>query len=196
MPTPIGPTLEAFTSARLTCRNGDLFNPPALTNFLGCLQVAPDITAVQHLTFAPWSMGASWLGALQFDGCRLHASAAVIEFEWRPDRVVRRTEHDGWQFVSTTVMGVRAQTVTVALQITNRAANRRAVRFGLLAGEGVVRSDDGWHTPVSPQEAPVISTTPWEGAPPEATLRRNRREILPDRSGLLFSSQATAAHAL
>ncbi len=196
MAPPVGPSLEEFSSARLTCRTGELFNPPALTNFLGCLQVAPDITAVQHLTFAPWSVGASWLGALQFDGCRLHTTAAEIAFEWRPDRVVRQTARHDWHFTSTTVMGVRAQTVTVALQITNRAATRRSVRFALLAGEGVVRSDDGWHTPASPQEAPLISTTPWEGAPPATTLRRNRREVLADRSGLLFSSRASAAHAL
>jgi hypothetical protein len=196
MPPPVPPVLEDFTSARLTYRNGDLFNPPALTNFLGCLQAAPDITAVQHVTFAPWSLGGSWLGALELDGRRLHTTAAPIEFEWRPDRIVRRTEHDAYQLVSTTVMGVRAQTITVALRVTNTFSAARSVRLSLLAGEGVVHSPDGWHTPDSPREAPAISTTPWEGTPPAEKLRRNRRETLGDRAGLLFSSQSSIAHAL
>jgi hypothetical protein len=196
MPPPIHPSLEDFSSARLEFRNGDLFNPPALTNFLGCLQAAPDITAVQHLTFAPFSLGASWLGALELDGRRLHTTANPIEFEWRPDRIVRRTEHDGYQLESTTVMGVRAQTVTVALRLTNSAASARVAQLALLAGEGVVRSDGGWHTPDSPREAPAISTTPWEGTPPAGTLRRNRHEPLPGGSGLLFSSSTSPAHAL
>lgn len=195
MPPPL-PALEEFTSARLTYRNGDLFNPPALTNFLGCLQAAPDITAVQHLTFAPYSLGESWLGPLELNGRRLHTTATPIEFEWRPDRILRRTEQDGFLLESATVMGVRAQTVTVALRVTNRADASRPARLRLLAGEGVVRSDRGWRTPYSPRETPAISTTPWEGTPPEASLRRNRHEVLPDRTGLLFSSRTSAAHVV
>lgn len=196
MPPPAHPSLEEFSSARLTYRNGDLFNPPALTNFLGCVQAAPDITAVQHLTFAPWSLGGSWLGALELDDRRLHTTAQPVEFEWRPDRIVRRTGHDGYRLESTTVMGVRAQTVTIALRLTNTTGTARVARVRLLADEGVVSSPDRWHTPDSPREAPAISTTPWEGTPPASTLRRNRREVLPDRAGLLFSSSASPAHAL
>lgn len=196
MPLPFTPPLEDFASARLTYRNGDLFNPPALTNFLGTLQAAPDIMAVQHLTFAPFSLGESWLGALELNGRRLHTTAAPIEFEWRPDRIVRRTEHDGFALESTCVMGVRRQTVTMALRLTNRSGTGRAARLRLLTGEGVVRADRGWKTPYSPRECPAISTTPWDGAPPEASLRRNHSEPLPDGAGLLLTSRGSAACSL
>lgn len=196
MSVPPPPALEAFTSARLTYRNGDLFSPPGLTNFLGCLQVAPDLLAVQHLTFAPYSLGESWLGALTLNACRLHTSPAPIEFEWRPDRVRRWTQHDGFTLESTTVMGVGRQTVTVALRLTNTAAEARPAHLQILAGEGVMHSTTGWKTPYSPRECPAISTTPWDGAPAAHTLVRNIITPTPGREGLLFTSRTSAACAV
>ena len=191
--TPPLPDLNAFTSARLRYRNGDLFNPPALTNFLGCLQAAPDIVAVQHLTFAPYSCGESWLGALTLNDCRLHTRSEVIEFEWRPDRIRRWTQHEGFQLESTTVMGVGQQSVTVALRITNTAEETCPARLKILAGEGVIHSATNWKTPYSPRECPAISTTPWEGEPAAHTLVRNHVEPTPSADGLLFSSRTSPA---
>jgi hypothetical protein len=190
------PDLETFTSARLTYRNGDLFSPPGLTNFLGCLQVAPDILAVQHLTFAPYSMGESWLGVLTLNACRLHTSSASIEFEWRPDRVRRWMQQDGFALESTTVMGVGRQTVTITLRITNTQRETRAARLQVLAGEGVMASSRGWKTPYSPRECPAISTTPWDGTPAAHTLVRNGMTPTPAREGLLFTSRTSAACAV
>ena len=90
MPSRALPQLDEFRSATLHYRTGDKFNPPALTNFFGCLQAAPDILAVQHLTFPPYSTGESWLGPLTLNGCCLHTSGQPIEFRWRPDRIDRR----------------------------------------------------------------------------------------------------------
>jgi len=190
------PRLEEFASARLVYRNGDLFNPPALTNFLGCLQAAPDILAVQHLTFAPYSLGESWLGALELNGRRLHTTAAPIEFHWRPDRITRWTTHDDFALESVCVMGVRRQTVTVALQVTNRASVARPLHLRVLTGEGVIRSTTNWKTPYSPRECPAISTTPWDGTPAAHTLVRNVVTPMADGHGLLFTSCTSAACAL
>ncbi len=190
------PQLDDFRSARLTYRNGDLFNPPALTNFLGCLQAAPDITAVQHVTFAPYSLGESWVGALTLNACALSRRADPIDFEWRPDRIIRRTSHDDFDLVSTTVMGVRRQTVAITLRITNRGSTPRPCHLRFLTGEGVIHSCDQWRTPYSPRECPAISTTPWEGEPPAHTLVRN--QIVPTTAGdgLVFTSRTSQACAL
>jgi hypothetical protein len=190
------PSLEDFASASLPYRNGDWFNPPALTNFLGCLQAAPDLLAIQHLTFAPYSLGESWLGTLVFNDRKLHTTGETIEFIWRPDRIVRRMHHDGYELETVTVMGVRRQTVHLTLRVTNAAAQNRTARLRVLAGEGVIRSDRSWRTPYSPREHPTISTTPWEGTPPPETLVRNRRNESPDGDGLIFHSQTSQACVL
>ena len=191
--SPSPPDLNAFTSARLVYRNGDLFNPPALTNFRGCLQAAPDIMAVQHLTFAPYACGESWLGALTLNECRLHTRSEVIEFEWRPDRIRRWTQHEGFKLESTTVMGVGQQSVTVSLRITNATEEAGPARLKVLAGEGVIHSATNWKTPYSPRECPAISTTPWEGEPAAHTLVRNHIAPTPRADGLLFSSRTSPA---
>lgn len=190
------PQLDYFRSAVLTHRTGELFNPPGLTNFHGCLQAATDILAVQHLTFAPWSTGESVLGALTLNDCALHTAGRPIEFRWRPDRIERRMSADGLELASTTVMGVRQQTVTVVLRLTNPTAGPLPARLRVLTGEGVIHSTTGWKTPYSPRECPAISTTPWDGTPPASSLVRNQVEVTPDRDGLLYTSRTSPARAV
>lgn len=190
------PVLEDFASATLTARTGELFNPPALTNFHGCLQAAPDIVAVQHVTFAPFSLGESWLGTLLLNDRALHTAGLPIDYRWRPDRIERRLDTDGLALESRTVMGVREQTITVQLRVTNTTLAARPARLRLLAGEGVLHSTTDWKTPYSPRECPAISTTPWAGTPPPSALVRNRREPTPDRDGLLFTSRTSRACAV
>lgn len=190
------PELEDFTSATLAARTGELFNPPGLTNFHGCLQAAPDILAVQHVTFAPYSLGEAWVGTLTLNACALHTAGYTIDYRWRPDRIERRMRVGDLALESHTVMGVRAQTVTMVLRVTNTAAASRPARLRLLAGEGVIHAPSGWNTPYSPRECPVISTTPWTGTPPPSALVRNQHELTPDRDGLLFTSRTSRACAV
>lgn len=190
------PALEDFASATLTARTGELFNPPGLTNFHGCLQAAPDLLAVQHVTFAPYSLGESWLGTLVLNDCALHTAGFAIDHVWRPDRIERRMRVGDHVLESTTVMGVREQTVTIALRLTNEAAAARPARLRILAGEGVIHAATGWNTPYSPRECPAISTTPWTGTPPPSALVRNHHEPTPERDGLLFTSRTSRACAV
>ncbi|HTO02953.1 MAG TPA: hypothetical protein VL069_04590, partial [Opitutus sp.] len=144
---PSSPNLETFASATLTARTGELFNPPALTNFHGCLQAAPDLLAVQHVTFAPFSLGESWLATLTLNNCALHTAGLPIDYRWRPDRIERRVRAGDFALESHTVMGVREQTVTLRLRITNTAAESRPAHLRILAGEGVIHASTGWNTP-------------------------------------------------
>jgi hypothetical protein len=190
---PQPPALEEFTSAALTVRSGELFNPPGLTNFWGCVQAAFDVVAVQHVTFAPYSCGESTHGVLAVNDIAVRAAGQPIEFIWRPDRIERRASVDGFELASTTVMDVRAQTIAVELRVRNPAASPRTARLSLLTGEGVVRADRGWNTPYSPRECPAISTTPWDGTPPPESLRRNRISPCPEQDGILCESTGSQA---
>lgn len=190
------PDLKDFQSTTMVHRTGDLFNPPGLTNFFGCLQAAPGIMAVQHLTFAPYSQGDTWIGTLTLNDRCLHTSGQPIHYLWRPDRIDRHMRLDSFDLHTRTVMGVRAQTVTIALRIKNTASDQQKVRLRIQTGDGVIHSRDGWKTPYSPKEGPAISVTPWEGTPPPETLVRNTRTMLPDGVGLWYASQTSTAFSL
>ncbi|HVU35636.1 MAG TPA: hypothetical protein VHE61_19510 [Opitutaceae bacterium] len=190
------PRLEDFRSTRQVTGSAELYNPPGLSNFLGCLQAARDVLAVQHVTFAPYSMGEAQLGTLALNDCCLHATGAPIAYVWQPDRIERATEHDGFAVSSVTVMGVNRQTVVCALRITNTAKVRRAAHLRIQTGEGVIHSLGGWKTPYSPRECPAISTTPWEGAPPESSLVRNLFRPIPEGDGILCTSRTSRAAAV
>jgi hypothetical protein len=188
--------LDEYASAMLRCTPDALFNPPALTNFLGCLQAARDVLGVQHLTFPPYSHGDSILGGLTIDGVCVRTSGLPIEMRWWPDRIERRVLLPGLCVESTTVMGVLEQSATLELRVTNQGTEPRSVLVEVATGDGVVHSTDGWRTPYSPKEGPAISTTPWEGTPPPQTLVTNSMRPLGDGSGLLFSSRSSVAFSL
>ncbi|HMB89365.1 MAG TPA: hypothetical protein VKP65_00870, partial [Rhodothermales bacterium] len=157
------PALTDFQSTTMVHRTGDVFNPPGLTNFLGCLQAAPGLMAVQHLTFAPYSQGDTWIGTLTLNDCCLHTSGLPIQYIWRPDRIDRHMHVDGFDLHTRTVMGVQKQSVTIALRIKNTASVQQTARLNIQTGDGVIHSLEGWKTPYSPKEGPAISVTPWEG---------------------------------
>lgn len=189
-------TVGDVLSAPLTHHSGELFNPPALTNFLGSCQAAVDLLAIRYLTFPPFSQGDAVIGRLAVNGVSAGPAGVPITFRWRPDCIFREATVDGLSVSSRTVMGVGKLTVKVALAVTNPGSTPRKVELRVLTGEGVIRSEDGWHTPYSPQEKPVISVTPWEGTPPATKERVNRRRLLASGHGVMFESQTSQAWSL
>lgn len=190
------PLLSDLTSAPMTARTGDKFNPPGLTNFLGSLQVATDVMGIQHLTFPPFSQGDTLIGLLEINGTCTHTGGVVVTYRWQPDRVDRSAEIDGFRVTTRTVMGVDEQSATVVMGIENPTDAARAARIRIRSGAGVIQSTNGWHTPYSPKEGPAISVTPWEGAPPPETLVSNTRTLLEDGTGVLYGSRTSEAYSL
>ncbi len=185
------PTVDAFKSSRMTASTGDKFNPPGLTNFLGCLQAAPCVMGIQHLTFPPFSHGDTLIGLVTINDLNIHASNTPVTYQWYPDRIERSAAVGDIHLATTTVMGVRRQSVTIRLAITNNSSKSQELRLRIRTGAGVIRSTTGWKTPYSPKEGPAISVTPWEGAPPPETLVNNiRRET---RDGLTYTSRTSTA---
>ena len=62
------PTVDDVRSSPLVHRYGDLFNPPGLTNRIGCVQAEPDITAIRSVSFPPFGAGDVSTGALFLNG--------------------------------------------------------------------------------------------------------------------------------
>ncbi len=189
-------TVNDLASVAMVHHSGELFNPPALTNFLGSLQAAVDVLAIRYLTFPPFSHGDAVIGRLTVNGVNAGPAGVPITFRWRPDCILREAMIDGLRISSHTVMGVGKRTMTIALAVSNPTGVSRTARLRVRTGEGVIRSDDGWGTPYSPQEKPVISVTPWEGTPPPQSDRVNRRRPLASGFGMVCESQTSQAASL
>ncbi len=155
------PTVEDLTSAPLTHRFGDLFNPPALTNFRGSVQAAIDITAIRCLNFPPFATSdtfppVTWsdsvTGALFVDGRYFASTGQPVTFVWRPDRIVRRSTYDGLRLRSDTVLPMGRTAAIVRLRVRNvSGASRRVhLRFGFKATITMNTSD--WDRPIAPAE--------------------------------------------
>ena len=137
------PTVHDLASEPLVHSFGDLFNPPALTNFRGTAQSAIDITAIRCLSFPPFSCSdsfppLSWAdsvtGGLFIDGCYFMSTGEPISFVWRPDRVLRRAEYGGLGLASETILPKGRMAALVKLRVENRTGERRRVslRFAFL----------------------------------------------------------------
>ncbi|MFT5221719.1 MAG: hypothetical protein ACI867_000012 [Glaciecola sp.] len=121
---PSVPTLDELASAAMTVRYGEIFNAPALTNFLGAAQVDTDLLALANLNFPPFFGANHPTGRLYVDGEYLVGTGAPITFTWFPDRVVREVEYDGLRLTSTTALAVGRMGVVVSLEVENLGAAR------------------------------------------------------------------------
>ncbi len=148
------PTSESLASPAMPHRFGDLFNPPGLTNFLGCAQAALDMTAVRSVAYPPFAQGemsadgsagrSDLTGVLFIDGEYVASRKEAIEFVWRPDRIERRTLLNGLRLSSTTIVPTDRMAVAVRLRVENTGGARRDVEVKFLIQGGVTRSVKPW----------------------------------------------------
>jgi hypothetical protein len=146
------PTVEDFASDPLVHRFGDLWNPPGLTNFLGCAQTDLDPVAVRSISFPPYAMGEVVTGNLFLDDRLFTALGVPVTTTWRPDCVVREAEWDGLQVRTTTVVPFGAMAVVVRLVVTNTGAESRSVPIRLALRAGITRQLVRWSEPAPPGE--------------------------------------------
>ncbi len=146
------PTLTDLASDRMTHRVGDLFNPPALTNFLGCVGVGVDVSAITHITFPPFSSAETLTAALRVNGRHFQSLGVPVTFQWLPDRIERTAEFDGLRFRSTTVMPMDSNAVVVEVQVENTSGASRDVSIGWSFQGGITRSLTNWESAVPPCE--------------------------------------------
>ncbi len=178
------PTCESLSSVGMVHRFGDLFNPPALTNFLGCAQAAQDITGIRSVAFPPFAEGemsadalggrGDLIGSAFLDGEYLVALRDAVEFIWRPDRIERKCTSRELQLHSTTIVPPDCQGAAVQLEVTNTGPQRRDLELKLLIQGGVTRRDAPWGS-INPGEVD------------------NRATIAQDKCAVIFEAQQSRA---
>lgn len=132
------PTCADFTSARIVDRFDDMINPPGLTNHWATAQVDHDVVAIRSLNVPPVAQGDTITGQLYLGGRLARSYGRPVEVVWRPDRVERSTEIDGWRIATTTVCPPGEPAVAVKVVVTN-TGEARTLRFGLWLASTVTR---------------------------------------------------------
>lgn len=150
------PTSVDLRSATMVHRASDHFNPPALTNFLGCVQAAVDPVAIWNLNFPPLACGDLITGHLFVDGRLFASSGEPVEFVWYPDRIERKATVNGLEVTSTTSLAWASTGAVVNFTIRNMSGGHRTSSCGLVLQGSVGRSVDGWRQPAAPVESDVV----------------------------------------
>src|SRR4051794_4286321 len=100
------PVVEDLKSSPMTHRFGDLFNPPGLTNFLGCVQADLDVLAIRSLNFPPFACSDTITASLYIDRKYFQSTGSAVTFTWSPDRIDRVATVDGLEFKTITILAV------------------------------------------------------------------------------------------
>lgn len=181
------PSVEHLTSAAFVHRFGDLFAPPALTNFLGGVQAALDVTGIRSLNFPPFgnsdcfppiTWSDSLTGALFLDGRYVAAGGHPVTFTWRPDAIRRSASIDGLFLESETVLAVGRRACVVRLTVENRSGAARDVRVGFGVKAAVTSNLGNWDHAIAPAEGD------------------NTAEADPSRGAVLFRARHSQAVSL
>ncbi|WP_428940843.1 MGH1-like glycoside hydrolase domain-containing protein [Fontivita pretiosa] len=168
------PTVDDLGTCPMVHRFGDLFNPPGLTNFLGCVQADLDLSGIRSLNFPPFACSDTVTGSLYLNDRLFVSTGRPITFIWYPDRIERQGEHDGIHIRSTTVLAVGRMAAIVRIRIENRGPKRDiSIKLGLRGGI-------------------TKSVAPWTNAFPP-TESDNRIQIDAERGALLFWARNSAA---
>jgi hypothetical protein len=131
---------------------GACFNPPGLTNFLGCVQSDIDLTAIQSLTFPPLSSSTTVTAAFVLDGVHFQSLGAPVTTVWQPDRIERSAEWRGLRLQSTTILPEGKTAVMVFVEIVNTSAETRTSVIGLNLQSTVTREAGSWSDWIPPKE--------------------------------------------
>lgn len=146
------PTSDGLRSAPLVHRFGDSFNPPGLTNFLGCVQADLDVTGIRSLNFPPFATSDSISAGLYVDGRYFPSTGAPVRFVWRPDRIERSAEVRGFRLVSTTFLVAGEMAAVVMLDVENTSPHSRDIDISLAIKATVTQDNGRWEEPWPPYE--------------------------------------------
>lgn len=141
------PTVHDFTSGEIVDRFDDMINPPGLTNHVVVAQVDHDVVAIRSLNMPPVSQGDCVTGRLYLGGRLAQSYGEPVTHEWRPDRVARSTQIDGWLIETVTVVPPETPGVLVRVSVTNHG-EARGLDLGL------------W------LDSQAVKTVPWRRAEP------------------------------
>lgn len=169
------PVVEDLASSPMVHRFGDLFNPPGLTNFLGCVQTDIDIFGIRSLNFPPFACSDTTTAGLYVNGKYFPSTGTPITFRWLPDRIERTAEYDGLKMSTILVLPAGRMAAVAQMRIENRSGTKRQIVLKLRLRGGVTKAKRPWTDAVPPTESD------------------NNVEIDPDRGALLFRARKSPA---
>ena len=171
------PKSQELRSAALTHRPSDLFNPPGLTNFLGCVQADLDVTGLRALSFPPFGTGDQVTAGLYLDGAYFPATGEPVTYTWYPDRIEREAFHRGLRLRTTLALAQGRTAAVMRITAHNESGDYREVRLRLRLRGGVTQARAGWGF-IPPGE------------------KDNLSEVDPGRGAVLFSARGSSAHLM
>jgi hypothetical protein len=144
--------VEDLASDPMVHRFGDLFNPPGLTNFWGCVQADLDITGIRSTNFPPFACSDTRTALMYLNNRYFQASGAPITFRWFPDRIERTTEHNGLFLQTITIVPFERRAVLIQIDVKNIGGVSRQVDFRFGIQGGVTQTNTPWNAPLPPSE--------------------------------------------
>src|SRR5436190_2396301 len=172
------PVIDDLKSSPMVHRFGDIFNPPGLTNFLGCVQVDVDPVGIRSLSLPPFACADAITASLFLDGRFFQSTGAPITFTWFPDRIEREASYEGLHIKTITSLAWQKMAAIVQIRIENRSGQPRDVVLKLGLQGNVTKS-----------------VTAWNNASPPCELD-NRIESDERRGAVRFSSKAGDAYSV
>ena len=156
-------------------RFGDCFAPPGLTNFLGVVQAAIDLTGLRSLSFPPFATADAVSGAFVLNGRHFPSLGVPVTFTWYPDRVVREADFNGLHLLSTTALASGRMAAIMDIVIENRTGTAEEFEVGLRFQGRVTKAVRSWNAPLPPQEL------------------NNRASVDAGRGAILFAAKGSDA---
>jgi hypothetical protein len=147
------PVVDDLASDPLVHRFGDCFNPPGLTNFIGCVQADIDVLGIRSLNFPPFACSDTTTAGLYIDSKYFPSTGCAITFRWFPDRIERSAEYEGLKLTTTTVLAVGKTAALVRLRIENRSGAARKIALKLRLRGGITKAVRPWTDALPPTEA-------------------------------------------
>ncbi len=157
------PDVQSLRSVVMTHNFHDIYNPPALSNYMGGMQSARDITGIRSVHFPPLSQGeinVAPLGAngslvtglLYLDGEYLAAKNELIDYLWQPDFIERKARYHGLELISKTIVPFEQSAVMVHLEIQNISDHFIKKELKLALSGGITNSVSAWDEALVPGE--------------------------------------------
>ncbi len=144
--------VDDLKSDTLIHKFGDMFNPPGLTNFLGCVQADVDLTGIRSVNFPPFACSDVVTGGLYLDNRYFPSLNIPVKFTWYPDRIVREADYKGINIKTTTALAVKKTAVIVKIEIDNRSGVEKELKIKLRFRGAVTKSIDKWYNFIPPHE--------------------------------------------
>jgi hypothetical protein len=146
------PTVDDLKSDVLRHKSGDLFNPPGLTNFRGCVQTDVDILGIRSLNFPPFGCSDIITGGLYIDDRYFPATGNYVDIVWYADRIERTAEYKGIHYHSVTVVPMNKMGVLVKLTLENRSGSDKDADLKIGFSGSVTKQVRPWNDAFPPSE--------------------------------------------